>query len=770
MSPTDEMVQEEIPVESTRIATPPQDAMADETTREDVMEKEMEADNLPTDDLATQTDPPRPASVSEGGVGGEATPKEPDANLSTATGKRPMGDAAEDEGEEQDDQVEPPRKKVRRSRRKGRKAAQDDPAWEPLDGVDDEEVGSDGASKKTTSISSDDQETAPYPDEPLVSDASVPGLRTSFGASAQTLTQTTNPDMLVHNPLTTEQRKELTDVIRAAESVSLPPMMKRELLWAVTPIKAEWLVGATWLEIFESVVDQWCVAFKAENQKNIEEIGLAPSFLKLAFTKRLEMKMLPGDVCAGLRRIANRQLKHADTSRLRNFAGQFKPNEQKIAKRAAKNEARLAAQRQKAISDVESKPAATNNPSQPINADVDVKLDESNPTSASGQAQDSKSDKEEGEVDSDNAITNTAAVETNTHEHEPGPSVTQAELDQRHLYYPGVQDTATFCLTCAQYGHTTDHCPEATCKHCQGIHFNYECPTRQRCGKCKQIGHTKSTCPEKLAVAQGETAIECAVCEFHDHTETNCSELWQTYRPRPGNVKKVRSLPVFCYRCGAEGHFGGDCGLADPSVPPTKTWTIATASLYIDPASNEDALVYKNYSPPAAPPGAPVIPGRSIVPRSHIFFESDDSDGGDFLHAPSNRQQQQRGGSKIQIKSNMTFGASATGGPSSSYTDKQPRNQPKPGGSEASSGTRANKSGGGRGSRGGSKGGNSRAKKDRQQASSPPSFIPLQGGGSGGSGGGRGGGGGGGGARGRGGFSSLKKRRGRSQSKGQGRS
>lgn len=760
-------------MESTRKESPPPDAVADGAIlQKDSTGKDVEAESIPTDGLAAQAGTPCPAPVGEGVVAGEEEPKEPGADLLASTGKRPMGDAAADDGDERIGLTEPPRKKARKERsRKGRKAKQDGPVWEPLDGVDDDDVGSDDASKRTTSTSSGAHESVPSPDEPLGAVASAPGLRTSFGSSSQILAQKTSPDMMMHNPLTTEQRNELTAAIHSGESVILPPMKKRELLWTVTPIKADWLVGATWLDIFESVLDKWCQTFKVENQKNIQEIGLAPSFLKLAFLSRLETKVTPGDMPGTLRVTATRQLKNADTSRLRTFAGQFKPNESKIAKRAAKNEARLAAQR---ISNADTKAAANNNPSQPTNAEVEGEIDENDITSTSGQAQDSKSDREEGEVDSDNTNTNAAHAEMRTDEYESGPPITQAELDQRHLYYPGVPDAAIFCVTCAQHGHTTAHCSEATCKHCQGDHFSYECPTRQRCGKCKQLGHLKGTCPEKLAIAQGETTIECAVCEFHDHTETNCSELWQTYHPQPGNVKKVRSIPVFCYGCGAEGHFGGDCGLADPSVPPTKTWTIATASLYVDPASNEDALAYKNCIPPAAPVGAPVIPGRSIVPQSHIFFESDESDDGGFLHAPSNRHhQQQRGSSKIQIKSNITFGASATGGPSSSYTDKQPRNQRIAGphatpGPQTLAGTKASKPSGGRGS---SKGGDARARKERQQpplpSGPPPSFIPLQGGGSGSGGGGRRGGGGGG--RGRGGFSNLKKRRTRSSNKGQGR-
>lgn len=240
--------------------------------------------------------------------------------------------------------------------------------------------------------------------------------------------------------------------------------------------------------------------------------------------------------------------------------------------------------------------------------------------------------------------------------------LTEDALEQRHRYFPGVPDDAVFCLTCASYGHNTPDCPETTCKFCQQGHFSYSCPSRQRCTKCKQLGHTKTSCKEKLAMAAGEGFMECAFCQAQDHQEEQCPEIWETYRPQVGQIKQVKSVPTFCYCCGAEGHFGTDCGLANPKVPPSATWSNAGASLYVDPTSSEEAIAFQNPLPEARAISAPVIPGRSIKPQSHIIFEDsgdEDNSSQGFLRAPATGP---RRPGQIQITSNINFGGSA--GPS----------------------------------------------------------------------------------------------------------
>lgn len=306
----------------------------------------------------------------------------------------------------------------------------------------------------------------------------------------------------------------------------------------------------------------------------------------------------------------------------------------------------------------------------PTVADEDIPMDEDD-----GDDEDDK-DWKRGDMESDQAKAEGEASRS---------FPTEAELEQRNRYFPGVPDDAVFCLTCASYGHDTPGCPETTCKFCQQHHFSYSCPARQRCTKCKQLGHTKASCKEKLAMAAGEGFMECAFCQAQDHQEEQCPEIWETYRPQVGHIKQVRSVPTFCYCCGAEGHFGTDCGLADPKVPPSATWSNAGASLYVDPTSSEEAIAFQNPIPAVQAISAPVIPGRSIKPQSHIIFEdSGDEDNGSqgFLRAPATGP---RRPGQIQITSNINFGASAGpsaqnggGGQQDSTNSRQRRKQRGP--------------------------------------------------------------------------------------------
>lgn len=646
----------------------PRANMADETGRQEV------TDVTATDDVAAWADPKA--------AGGEGESKDPDASSSASTGKRPMDDTVEDEVGNQNEQSKPLRKKPRHQKANKEFAATGASKSVVSDSVDEGEVDSEGASKKTESASSDGQDSAISPDEPSTTAAPAaapPGLRTSFGTSSQGSSNNVQPDMLMYNPLTTELRDQLLGAIRAGESMNIPPMQKQGLDWAVPPIRSDWVVGATWLEVFNSVIDKWCEGFVAENQKNVDEAGLATSWLRKTFLRCLRADVTPY-LPQLYRQTAIQQLKNPHTSRLREFGSEdFKPTSKKAAKRAAKREAELQQQAASGASTTPNSTASTSKPptnnNSPPSTNVKMDAEMENSDHAAGQQHHPETEIEDGEIGSGGD--NGGGMEID--QDESGSSIPEAELDQRRRYFPKVSDEAIFCLTCAQYGHRTAACPVTTCKYCHGDHFKYECLTRQRCTKCKQLGHTKGSCPEKLAVAPGEAAMQCAVCELHDHTEMNCSELWQTYRPQPGNVKKVRSLPVFCYCCGNDGHFGGDCGLADPSTPPTKTWTMATASLYIDHETNEDALVYKGCLAPPQALSKPVIPGRSIKPQSHVVYESDDSgevDGMGFLHAPATEQskkqkqstkQKKQGAAstKIKIQSNINFGAaaSAAGGP-----------------------------------------------------------------------------------------------------------
>src|SRR3569833_1988601 len=137
----------------------------------------------------------------------------------------------------------------------------------------------------------------------------------------------------------------------------------------------------------------------------------------------------------------------------------------------------------------------------------------------------------------------------------------EKELQELEAYFPGVAVGATFCVLCSSRSHRANECREATCRFCQAPdHTSIRCPSRQRCKKCQQLGHAKSSCREKLALAPGE-ADECAFCASPAHREENCPEVWRSYRADPESMHKVRSIPTFCYFCGSDAHFGGDCAL-----------------------------------------------------------------------------------------------------------------------------------------------------------------------------------------------------------------
>ncbi|KAK0745404.1 hypothetical protein B0T21DRAFT_280686 [Apiosordaria backusii] len=209
--------------------------------------------------------------------------------------------------------------------------------------------------------------------------------------------------------------------------------------------------------------------------------------------------------------------------------------------------------------------------------------------------------------------------------------LTEGELAYRDRYFPGLAPDAVFCVMCASSEHNSAECPEMTCKFCNKDHPCWTCPSRQRCSKCKQLGHSVADCKERLMLAKEE--MECALCGSRDHLEYACVNLTRSFRPNPAKIPKVKSLPVFCYRCGSEGHYGGDCGLSalEPKGRSFNPWTKANASQYVDPNSPEVALAYRGQHRSDHKSGGRPDLGKSIVPRQHIQFESDDDDDDEFI-------------------------------------------------------------------------------------------------------------------------------------------
>lgn len=219
----------------------------------------------------------------------------------------------------------------------------------------------------------------------------------------------------------------------------------------------------------------------------------------------------------------------------------------------------------------------------------------------------------------------------------------EEDAEYRERYFPGISPDETFCVMCASRGHVSTECPAMICRFCHdAAHPSFSCPARRRCTKCRQLGHTKEDCREKLALAPEE--MDCALCQSRDHLDASCPDLGRSFLPDPDTVRKVRSLPIFCYSCGRQGHYGPVCGLNPhkPKESQWETWSQVNCARYIDPISPEVAIVF-SASPATAPEAGPAYGrpdlGKSIVPRRHIVFEEadDDDEAEDFIRPPVQR-------------------------------------------------------------------------------------------------------------------------------------
>lgn len=255
-------------------------------------------------------------------------------------------------------------------------------------------------------------------------------------------------------------------------------------------------------------------------------------------------------------------------------------------------------------------------------------------------------------------------------------SVDEEDREYRAKYFPGVDPDEVFCHLCASHGHSAAECPGMKCRFCHDSgHRSFSCPTRVRCTKCRQLGHAKKDCREKLALPPDE--MECAFCQSRDHTDASCHELWRSFSLDPSRVRKVRSLPVYCYCCGRQGHYGPVCGLnpQQPKASPWETWSQANCDRYLDPASSEVAIVFRptpgNGSDARVGTERPDL-GKSIVPQRHIIFEEadDDDEAEDFIRPPV-----QKGPRLGQITFSGSSGSGNRAGarPSRQYNDRSGR-------------------------------------------------------------------------------------------------
>ncbi|KAK4230245.1 hypothetical protein QBC38DRAFT_357591 [Podospora fimiseda] len=214
-------------------------------------------------------------------------------------------------------------------------------------------------------------------------------------------------------------------------------------------------------------------------------------------------------------------------------------------------------------------------------------------------------------------------------------TLSKGELAYRDRYYPGLAPHAVFCVNCSSTEHNSVDCPKMSCNFCSDHHPTWRCPTRVRCTKCNQLGHKKDGCRERLRMTEEE--MDCAVCASRDHLEDTCSKLWSGFTSTLVKPHKVQAVPIFCYRCGKEGHYGGDCGIAPPMQKAKKNhemptpWTMQNALQYIDITCAEVAIAYKEeLQSDKSADGIPDL-GKSIVPQQHVRYESDDDDDQEFI-------------------------------------------------------------------------------------------------------------------------------------------
>ncbi|KAK3686066.1 hypothetical protein B0T22DRAFT_430247 [Podospora appendiculata] len=258
----------------------------------------------------------------------------------------------------------------------------------------------------------------------------------------------------------------------------------------------------------------------------------------------------------------------------------------------------------------------------------------------------------------------------------------------QQTYFPGLSSADKLCMMCASHDHTSVECPELTCRFChEQDHPSYNCPTRRRCSKCKQLGHLQKDCREKLSLAQEE--MECAFCQSRDHTDALCVDLWRSWSPNPIDIHRVNALPVYCYTCGHEGHYGPDCGLnPDPKGTAWDTWSQANCDQYLDAECAQVAIAFN------LPAGAvvdfgtyderPSFGGKNIVPQrhKHIVFESeeDDDENEGFIRPPV--QSKTRSGITIGFNTghngDANYDAKRGGGRRNNNNTTNGRNPPLP--------------------------------------------------------------------------------------------
>lgn len=183
------------------------------------------------------------------------------------------------------------------------------------------------------------------------------------------------------------------------------------------------------------------------------------------------------------------------------------------------------------------------------------------------------------------------------------------------------------CLSCGQ-NHLQQDCPQKNVSCCRSPHHRItrqltrysqcvECqnpirddgyPSLRRCGPCGQAYNDN--------LARSDDSGPCNLCNREGHNEHKCDLSWRTYLPPTGDiVPKVKALPMSCYSCGQDTHWGADCptpamdddseNISRPTTFALETFSQANASHFIDSQSSHIApslLVASSSRPNILPP------------------------------------------------------------------------------------------------------------------------------------------------------------------------
>lgn len=127
----------------------------------------------------------------------------------------------------------------------------------------------------------------------------------------------------------------------------------------------------------------------------------------------------------------------------------------------------------------------------------------------------------------------------------------------------GIKEAAPKCSNCSQRGHLKRNCPHVICTYCGAMddHYSKHCPKAIKCANCNENGHYRSQCPHKWK------RVYCTLCNSKRHARDRCPSIWRVYlikedkddKKKSESKKQIPFDKIYCYNCGAQGHFGDDC-------------------------------------------------------------------------------------------------------------------------------------------------------------------------------------------------------------------